>query len=131
MEANMEVVYERACGIDVHKKEIVVCLITGQCRTVTKKYGTLTRELREMVAWLKEEQCQMVAMESTGSFWKPLYNLFELEGMEAIIVNAQHMKAIPGRKTDVNDAQWIAKLLRHGLLRASFITDKAQREFVN
>lgn len=129
MEANMEVVYERACGIDVHKKEIVVCLITGQRKAVTKKYGTLTRELREMVAWLKTERCQIVAMESTGSFWKPLYNLFELEAMEAIVVNAQHMKAIPGRKTDVNDAQWIAKLLRHGLLKASFIPDKAQREF--
>jgi transposase len=112
MEANMEVVYERVCGIDVHKKEIVACLITGQRKLVTKKYGTLTKELREMVAWLKEERCQIVAMESTGSYWKPLYNIFELENMEAMIVNAQHMKAIPGRKTDVNDAQWIAKLLR-------------------
>jgi transposase len=68
-------------------------------------------------------------MESTGPYWKPLYNIFELEGIEAMIVNAQHMKAIPGRKTDVNDAQWIAKLLRHGLLRASFIPDKEQREY--
>ena len=82
-----------------------------------------------MVAWLKEERCQIVAMESTGSYWKPLYNIFELENMEAMIVNAQHMKAIPGRKTDVNDAQWIAKLLRHGLLKASFIPDKEQREY--
>lgn len=71
----------------------------------------------------------MVAMESTGSFWKLLYNIFELESMEAMIVNPQHMKAIPGRKTDVNDAQWIAKLLRHGLLKASFIPDKEQREY--
>jgi transposase len=68
-------------------------------------------------------------MESTGSYWKPLYNIFELEGIEAMVVNAQHMKAIPGRKTDINDAQWIAKLLRHGLLRPSFIPDKGQREF--
>ena len=129
MTADMEVVYERACGIDVHKRGIVVCLITGQRKAETRKYGTLTKELREMVAWLKEERCQIVAMESTGSYWKPLYNIFELEGMEAMIVNAQHMKAIPGRKTDVNDAQWIAKLLRHGLLRASFIPDKEQREY--
>lgn len=129
MEANMEIVYERGCGIDVHKKEIVVCLITGQRKAETKKFGTLTKELREMVAWLKEEKCQIVAMESTGSYWKPLYNIFELEGMEAMVVNAQHMKAIPGRKTDVNDAQWIAKLLRHGLLKASFIPDKEQREY--
>lgn len=129
MEANMEVVYERACGIDVHKKEIVACLITGQRKMDTRKYGTLTRELREMVEWLKSENCQIVAMESTGSFWKPLYNIFELEGVDAIIVNPQHMKAIPGRKTDVNDAQWIAKLMRHGLLRASFIPSKEQREY--
>jgi len=129
MEANMEVVYERACGIDVHKREIVVCLITGQRKSETRKYGTLTKELREMVEWLKAEKCQIVAMESTGSYWKPLYNIFELEGMDAIIVNPQHMKAIPGRKTDVNDAQWIAKLLRHGLLKASFIPDKEQREY--
>ena len=129
MKADMEVVYERACGIDVHKKEIVVCLITGQRNAQTRKYGTLTKELREMVAWLKEERCQIAAMESTGSYWKPLYNIFELEGMEAMVVNAHHMKAIPGRKTDVNDAQWIAKLLRHGLLKASFIPDKEQREY--
>jgi transposase len=129
MKADMEVVYERACGIDVHKKEIVVCLITGQRRAETRKYGTLTKDLREMVTWLKEEGCQIVAMESTGSYWKPLYNIFELEGIVAMVVNAHHMKAIPGRKTDVNDAQWIAKLLRHGLLRASFIPDKEQREY--
>ena len=129
MKADMEVVYERACGIDVHKDEIVVCLITGQRKAETRKYGTLTKELRKMVAWLKEERCQMIAMESTGPYWKPLYNIFELEGIEAMIVNAHHMKAIPGRKTDINDAQWIAKLLRHGLLRASFIPDKEQREY--
>jgi len=129
MKADMEVVYERACGIDVHKKVLVVCLIMGQRKAETRTYGTLTKNLREMVAWLKEEKCQMVAMESTGSYWKPLYNIFELEGIEAMVVNAQHMKSIPGRKTDVNDAQWIAKLLRHGLLRASFIPDKEQREY--
>jgi len=125
----MEIIYERACGIDVHKQEIVCCLMTGQRKAVTKKFGTFTHELREMVAWLKEEQCQIVAMESTGSYWKPLYNIFELESMNAIVVNAQHMKAIPGRKTDVKDAEWIADLLRHGLLRASFIPDKEQREY--
>jgi transposase len=71
----------------------------------------------------------MVAMESTGSYWKPLYNIFEMEGIRAMVVNAQHMKAIPGRKTDKNDARWIAKLLRHGLLKASFIPDREQREY--
>jgi len=125
----MHVVYERCCGIDVHKKEIVVCLITEQKKADTRKFGTLTKDLREMVAWLKEEGCEMVAMESTGSYWKPLYNVFEIEGMPAMVVNAHHMKAIPGRKTDVNDAEWIADLLRHGLLKASFIPDKEQREY--
>ena len=129
MHGNLEVVYERCCGIDVHKKEIVVCLISGQNQVTTKKFGTYTKDLREMVEWLKVEGCQIVAMESTGSYWKPLYNIFELEGLEAMVVNAQHVRTIPGRKTDVNDAQWLAKLLRHGLLRASFIPDRHQREY--
>ena len=129
MTASMEVVYERCCGIDVHKKEIVCCLITGQNKTQTKKFGTLTKDLQALTCWLLDNNCQMIAMESTGSYWKPLYNIFEMEALESIVVNAQHMKTIPGRKTDVNDAQWIAKLLRHGLLKASFIPDRHQREY--
>jgi transposase len=125
----MHVVYERCSGIDVHKKEIVVCLMKTGTKAVTRKFGTLTKDLREMVAWLKTEECQIVAMESTGSYWKPLYNVFEIEGMPAMVVNAHHMKAIPGRKTDVKDAEWIADLLRHGLLKSSFIPDKEQREY--
>ena len=82
-----------------------------------------------MVEWLKASNCQIVAMESTGSYWKPLVNILELEGLDSMVVNAQHMKSIPGRKSDVNDAQWIAKLLRHGLLQASFIPDRQQREY--
>ena len=128
MKADMHIVYERCCGIDVHKKEIVCCLITGQRTVETRKYGTLTKDLQSIVEWLKDAGCQIVAMESTGSYWKPLYNIFEIEGMKAMVVNAQHMKTIPGRKTDENDAQWIAKLLRHGLLEASFIPDREQRE---
>jgi transposase len=129
MDNNMDIVYERACGIDVHKDVIVACRLAGQRRADIRTFGTLTKDLREMAQWLKAERCQIVAMESTGSYWKPLYNVFEMEGIKAIVVNAQHMKAIPGRKTDVNDAQWIAKLLRHGLLKASFIQDKDQREY--
>ena len=125
----MEVVYGRCCGIDVHKKTIVACLITGQQKRVMRTYRTTTRELRELVEWLKAADCEMVAMESTGSYWKPLYNVFELEGMAAMIVNASHMKTLPGRKTDLKDAEWIADLLRHGLLKSSFIPDKAQREY--
>ena len=125
----MEVVYGRCCGIDVHKKEIVACLIVGQRERVTKAYGTTTQALHELVDWLKAEKCEIVAMESTGSYWKPLYNVFELEGMEALVVNASHMKTLPGRKTDIKDAEWIADLLRHGLLKASFIPDKGAREY--
>ena len=129
MVGDMNVIYECCCGIDVHKDVIVCCLLTGRGKAETKSYGTLTKDLQSMTKWLKESGCQMVAMESTGSYWKPLYNIFELEDMEAMVVNAQHMKTIPGRKTDENDAQWIAKLLRHGLLKASFIPDRQQREY--
>ena len=81
-----------------------------------------------MANWLTESGCEMVAMESTGVYWKPLYNLFELMDLKAMVVNASHMKALPGRKTDVKDAEWIADLLRHGLLKASFIPSRKQRE---
>lgn len=123
----MQVVYERCSGIDVHKQMIAVCLKKGK-ETEIRQFGTFTRDLREMTAWLKESGCQMVAMESTGPYWKPLYNVFELEGLPAIVVNAAHMKAVPGRKTDVSDAEWIADLLQHGLLKASFVPDRKQRE---
>ena len=105
MTGNMEAIYGRCCGIDVHKKVIVCCLILGPKKTETRSFGTFTKDLQEMTKWLKEADCQIVAMESTGSYWKPLYNILELEGMEVMIVNAQHMKTIPGRKTDMNDAQ--------------------------
>jgi len=125
----MEVVYRRCCGIDVHKRKIVACLMTGQRKRDTREFGTTTGALREMAHWLKAEECEMVAMESTGSYWKPLYNVFELEGLSAMVVNAAHMKTIPGRKTDIKDAEWIADLLRHGLLKASFVPNKDQREY--
>ena len=122
-----DVIYRRCAGIDVHKRMIVACLRIGR-KTQTREFGTLTHELREMTAWLKENGCQMAAMESTGSFWKPLYNIFEIEGLPAMVVNAQHMKSVPGRKTDVKDAEWIAKLLSQGLLRPSFVPEREQRE---
>ena len=122
-----DVIYQRCAGIDVHKKLIVVALRIGRKVTV-RDFGTLTHELREMTAWLKENGCQMAAMESTGSYWKPLYNIFEIEELPAMVVNAQHLKAVPGRKTDVKDAEWIAKLLSQGLLKPSFIPDREQRE---
>ena len=123
----MEVVYRCCCGIDVHKSLIVACLRTGGKREL-KEFGTMTWEIKELAHWLTESGCEMAAMESTGPYWKPLYNLFELLGLDAMIVNAAHMKAVPGRKTDVKDAEWIADLLQHGLLRASFVPSREQRE---
>jgi len=127
----MDVLYERCAGIDVHKKMVVVCLITpdatGAPTKETRTYGTMTADLLEMVDWLVGAGCTHVAMESTGVFWKPLYNLME-GTLEVLVVNAAHMKNVPGRKTDVKDAEWIADLLRLGLLRASFIPDRPQRE---
>ena len=123
----MEVVYRCCCGIDVHKKLIVACLNKGG-RQELREFGTATSEIKAMANWLIESECEMIAMESTGVYWKPLYNLFELMDLNAIVVNASHMKALPGRKTDVKDAEWIADLLRHGLLKASFIPSREQRE---
>jgi len=122
-----EVYYERCAGIDVHKTFLVTCLRIGR-KQETREFGTLTHEIRDMVAWLKDNGCQMIAMESTGSYWKPLYNIFEQEDIPAMVCNAYHIKNVPGRKTDVNDAQWIARCLSQGLLNPSFVPDRAQRE---
>ena len=119
--------YERCAGIDVHKNLLVVCLRIGR-KTESRECGTTTGEIREMVNWLKGNRCQMVAMESTGSYWKPLYNIFEQENLSAMVVNAYHIKNVPGRKTDWNDAFWIAKCLAQGLLKPSFVPDREQRE---
>jgi transposase len=123
----MEVVYRRCCGIDVHKKIIVACLNIDGKREI-REFGSTTSDIKVLANWLTEEECEMIAMESTGVYWKPLYNLFEILALDAIIVNASHMKAQPGRKTDVKDAEWIADLLRHGLLKASYIPNREQRE---
>ena len=124
----MEVIYERCCGIDVHKNMLMVCVFTSVRKKEIRKFGTMTDEILEMVDWLKGADCKMAAMESTGVYWKPVYNLLESEGIETIVVNAQHIKAVPGRKTDVKDAEWIADLVRHGLVKASFIPSREQRE---
>lgn len=123
----MEKVYGICCGIDVHKKIIVACLRKGN-QSETREFGGTTKELLNLSDWLSQEQCEMIAMESTGSYWKPLYNIFESQNLSVIVVNAQHMRAVPGRKTDVADAEWIADLLQHGLLKASYIPEKSQRE---
>ncbi|TCL52996.1 transposase, partial [Hydrogenispora ethanolica] len=123
----MEVINPYCCGIDVHKKSVTACLITPKGKEI-RTFGTMTSDLLELVDWLEANQCTIVAMESTGVYWKPIYNLLEATDIKVLVVNAQHIKAVPGRKTDVKDAEWIADLLRHGLLRGSYIPDKGQRE---
>ena len=126
----MEKIYDSCCGIDVHKKLIVACFVHGRKQEI-REFGATTRELLELAAWLIDGGCQMVAMESTASYWKPLYNVLEVSEIPVIVVNAKDMKNVPGRKTDVQDAEWIADLLKHGLLKASFIPDKAHVNFVS
>jgi transposase len=123
----MQVVHERCAGLDVHKKTVVACVLTPEGKEI-RTFSTMTSDLLRLVEWLRERGCRAVAMESTGVYWKPIYNLLEAEDFEPMVVNAQHIKAVPGRKSDVRDAEWIADLLRHGLLRPSFIPDRGQRE---
>lgn len=123
----MDIVIERACGMDVHKDSITACIITPEGKEI-QTFSTKTVFLIRLVDWIKEHQCTHVAMESTSVYWKPIVNLLEAEDIEFLVVNAQHIKAVPGRKTDVKDSEWIANLLRHGLLKASFIPDRNQRE---
>lgn len=127
----MDVVYTRCCGLDVHKAKIVACLITpgsaGQVQKEIRTFGTMTDELLALGDWLAEAGCTHVAMESTGVYWKPIWNVLE-GSFELLLANAQHIKTVPGRKTDVRDCEWIADLLRHGLLTPSFVPDREQRE---
>lgn len=123
----MEVHIERACGLDIHKKNITACIITPQGKEI-KTFPTHTLYLVALIDWIKAHSCSHVAMESTGVYWKPIVNLLEAEDIHFLVVNAHHMKAVPGRKTDVKDAEWIADLLRHGLLTASYIPDRNKRE---
>ena len=127
----MDRLYDCCCGLDVHKQTVVACLIhpvagVGQTKTI-RTFGTMTDEVDALADWLAAAGCTQVAMESTGVYWKPIFN--RLDGRFAILVaNAHHIKALPGRKTDVKDCEWIADLLQHGLLTASFIPNQAQRE---
>jgi transposase len=126
----MQIVYPRCAGLDVHKKTVVVCvrLVSddGMLTTHTRTFGTTTAELLNLGAWLLSLEVTHVAMESTGEYWKPVYNLLE-GSFTVLVVNAAHIKYVPGRKTDVLDAEWIAELLAHGLLRPSFVPPAPQR----
>jgi transposase len=123
----MEVVHERCAGLDVHKRTVVACVRTARGQE-TRTFGTTTEALQDLGGWLAAERVTHVAMESTGVFWQPIYNLLEGSGLEVLVANARHVKAVPGRKTDVKDAEWLAELLRHGLVRGSVILDRAGRE---
>jgi transposase len=127
----MEAIIERCCGIDVHKKTIVACLMVGKPdgnpQKTIKTFSTMTRDLLACKDWLESEDCTYVAMESSGVYWKPVFNILE-DSMEVILANARHIKNVPGRKTDVKDCEWIAQLLRHGLIKGSFIPPKPIRE---
>ena len=127
----MELLYQRCCGLDIHKKMLVACLILvsadGKRHKEIRSFRTVTQDLLQLLDWLKAADCTHVAMEATGVYWKPVYNILEGQ-FELLVVNAQHIKAVPGQKTDVHDAEWIADLLQHGLLKSSFIPSAEQRE---
>ena len=126
----MQTLYERCAGLDVHKKTIVVCILFPDVRGHRSKhlqtFSTMLSDLIALRDLLFSFGVTHVAMESTGVFWKPIYNVLE-GSFELLVVNAQHIKAVPGRKTDIRDAEWIADLLQHGLLRASFVPSVEQR----
>src|SRR3989441_2174862 len=121
----MEVVHARCCGLDVHKKSVVACVLITQPNSSVERhvrtFGTITADLLKLADWLSNLQVTQVAMESTGVYWRPVFNVLEDDERTLVLVNPQHMRAVPGKKTDVKDAEWLAELLRHGLLRASFI----------
>ncbi len=127
----MEAIIERCCGLDVHQAVIVACLLIGRAhekpKRVVRTFRTVTRELVAMRDWLLGEGCTLVGMESTGVYWKPVYAVLE-GSFELVVGNAHHIKNVPGRKTDVKDSEWIADLLRHGLIRKSFVPSKPLRE---
>ena len=127
----MEALHSCCCGLDVHKDSVTACLIrpatAGEPAKEIRTFGTTTEELLALADWLHAAGCTHVAMESTGVYWRPIYNLLEGQ-LELLVVNAAHIKRVPGRKTDVSDSEWLADLLRHGLVRASFIPDRPQRE---
>jgi transposase len=127
----MDVVYARCCGLDLHKRSVTACRLlpgaSGQPSKETRTFGTMTADLLALGDWLEQGGVTHVAMESTGVYWKPVWNLFE-ERFTLLLVNAAHVKVVPGRKRDVGDAEWLAELLRHGLLRPSFVPDRSARE---
>jgi transposase len=127
----MEVLYRRCCGLDVHKETVVACLRLvsgGEVVREVRTFETTTASLIALSEWLAENSCTHVAMEATGVYWKPVWHILAAGDFQLILANATHVKNVPGRKTDVNDATWLADLLAHGLIRASFVPDTQTQE---
>src|SRR6202049_132400 len=130
-ESVMEIMYERVAGLDVHKATIVACVRLGTGRKVTREcrtFDTTTDGLLALLAWLVESRCSHVAMEATGGYWMPVWKILSDGDFTLIVANAAHIKNVPGRKTDLNDAMWIADLLACGLIKASFFSEEAMQE---
>jgi transposase len=127
----MQVIHERCCGLDVHKRTVAACVLVtlpaGTVQRTVRTFTTMTADVLALDDWLRELGVTQLALESTGVFWRPIFNLLE-DGPTIVLVNATHMHAVPGRKTDVKDSEWIADLLRHGLLQPSFIPPTPIRE---
>jgi transposase len=128
----MRIVYKRCCGMDVHKKSVTACVLVidedGEFRKQSRYFSTMTRDLKEMATWLANLGVEAIAMEATGVYWKPVWNILEAEKKyQLLLVNAHHVKHVPGRKTDQKDSEWIAELLQHGLLKGSFVPPESIR----
>jgi transposase len=123
----METIIERGCGLDVHKETVVGCIMGAGIKKEIRTYTTMTNDLLRLKGWLQETGITHVAIESTGVYWKPVFNILE-DDVEVILVNARHVKNVPGRKTDVQDSEWLCRLLRSGLLKGSFIPPRGIRE---
>ena len=127
----MDLLYQRCCGLDVHKDTVVACLrlaSNGDATTEVRTFKTTTAALLQLSAWLAANHCTHVAMEATGVYWKPVWHILDDGEFELVLANAAHVKNVPGRKTDVNDAMWLAQLLAHGLIRSSFVPDTQTQE---
>ena len=127
----MELLHRRCCGLDVHKETVVACLrlvSDGKVTTEVRTFQTTTAELLRLSEWLATNECTHVAMEATGVYWKPVWHVLSDGDFTLVLANAGHVKNVPGRKTDVNDATWLADLIAHGLIRGSFVPDAQTQE---
>src|SRR5262249_52070890 len=127
----MEVLHPRCCGLDVHKETVVACVrlvIDGKAAKEVRTFSTTTADLIALSEWLTQNQCTHIAMEAAGVYWKPVWHILDDGEFELVLANAAHIKNVPGRKTDVKDADWVSDLLAHGLIRASFVPDSPTQE---